>query len=295
MEEKTKQVNVDFFTGRLDEESDRTIEGALAELAAMSSIRAVWLGSHRYELRNVKRQGGFVRGALAKFRLDDLPHAGRVGGAERELDLADDEGLLEKNHFLFDERRKVLAFQRNGNASRVGQLGKYLTELFGETIEFDPVVQKDALARLMKGDLEARVMELSFARPTNADVFPENDFNEDILKVLGKSGAARAQIRLSSDKRAVDDTWHHLNSVVKDFARDITRSGLATTARVTVDDDGIEYPIDLIADRVVSIQNVKFNGRYPVEKDMYRALNDGLDEQRDVLDEIFGPPDRRLR
>ena len=295
MPSTARNVTIDFFTGQLDEESETTVAGLFHSIAAGETAGPVSIGAHPYELRDIQKSGRTVRGALAKFRTDDLPHAGRIGGDERELDLKADEGLIEKNHFLYDGHRDVLAFQRNGHASRVGRLGTFLSQIVGETITFNPVVQRDAAARLMRDEVEPLTLELSFARPTNPDVYPSNEWNQKVFELAGQAGAARTRIKLSSDRRSVDELLHSLRDVVKDAAKNFVDTGVASVARVKVLDEGVEYPIDLVADRLVSYQPVEFEGRYPVATSIFGALNDGLHEQQSALDEVLGAPGRRLR
>lgn len=60
------------------------------------------------------------------------------------------------------------------------------------------------------------------------------------------------------------------------------------------DENGIVYPIDLIADRLKVKIEILVNGRYPNEAAMYRALRGAKDDQRDNLQQIFGVPGAAL-
>jgi len=63
------------------------------------------------------------------------------------------------------------------------------------------------------------------------------------------------------------------------------RSAVVTVA----DDDGAEVGvIDLVKDRLSSLQPVDKVGRYFVPESMYKALRMALEEKSSQLDEVFG-------
>ena len=65
--------------------------------------------------------------------------------------------------------------------------------------------------------------------------------------------------------------------------------GDVTAAKIKL--DGIEHPVDLIADRLVTTRKVKMVGRYPDEDEMYEALLDAKDKFEPELSEYFGTID----
>lgn len=290
------RVTIDFFTGNTVLDDGRAVGDILSELAAEGQTCQLWKdGRFAYEIRNLGQAGKRVKGVFAKFRSDQIPHAGEPGGKERELDLGEGEGLLEKNFFLFDKPRNLIAFQRNGNASRISKLGEYLSALDDKTITFDPVLKPEATERLLRGDIVPLRMELSFARPTNPEMYPADDWGKEILDVANKAGATRARLILSSDRRSAQAEDHSLSNRVRNALGAFHDAGLATVARMHVLEDGIEHPIDLIADRLQSVQDVEMLGRYPSPDQMYAALDTAIGEEREALDAIFGQEGRRLR
>lgn len=95
--------------------------GALTRLAGMNNQLSVQVGGFVRELWGLRDDGQVVRGQFRKFRMDDFPEVGRVGGAGEELDLDDDQGLIEKNFFALYRRQSLLTWHGNGHASRPGQ------------------------------------------------------------------------------------------------------------------------------------------------------------------------------
>lgn len=289
---RTRVINIDFFTGVLGADTKTSITRICEGVSKKPAVHQC--GRHDYELRRVKVSGRTVRGALARIRSDDLPHAGRPGGAERELGLADDEGLLEKNHFLFDEERNLLVFQRNGNGGRVGQLADYLSACAGQKVRFSPVLTKDSTQRLMSNDVQPVKVELSFTRPTNPALYPAQSFSRRLFELLGETGAATVRLSLSADRRSTEIVRHRLRSMVRSAACRIVDADLASTAKVTVTDGEHDYPIDLIADRLTDEQEVEFVGRYPREGSIYGAFDKALRDCRKALDDVLGKPGQRL-
>jgi hypothetical protein len=91
-----------------------------------------------------------------------------------------------------------------------------------------------------------------------------------------------ARIRIS-----VGRTNRKLVGRIKDAAVTLAKAGLATVARVKLED--AEEPIDLIADRIVSTMRVSLmeNGR-PDPEAIYEGLSAAVDEQQDHFEAFFG-------
>lgn len=133
--EETKHYRIDFFTGHVTaDENQGRLADVLDALIARAACPAWKRGGYAYELRDLLLTGQVYRGVLAKLRSDQLPHAGQLGGVERELDLAEEEGLIEKNFFLYYSSRNLLVYQRNGNASRSQRFAEYLTDFWGRPL-----------------------------------------------------------------------------------------------------------------------------------------------------------------
>lgn len=295
MTEQTKNYVIDFFTGRMATDAQRPLPDLLWDLAAEEQGPVWTKGTFSYDLRDMRRVGQNVRGVLAKFRTDQIPHLGQPGGRERELALGEGEGLIEKNYFLYNRRDNLLVYQRNGHASRVNRLAEYLTDQCGETVTFDPVLQEEATERLLREGVEPLALELSFTRPTNPDFYPGDEWDDRMIQLANEAGGARMFIRISSDRRNPDEDRTRLRDRMRRAASGFVDAGLATVARMRVLNDGIEHPIDLIADRLESRQVVEMNGRYPLPESIYAALNNAVEEEREALDAILGRPGRRLR
>lgn len=297
--ETQKDIKIGFFTESVAEDSELSFGGFLKHHAEANNnaTAPLWIeGRHSFEVRGIEEQadGNMIHGVFAKFRTDQIPHAGQAGGVERELDLGRDEGLIEKNHFIYRKSDSLLIYEQNGHGSRPAKLAKYVTSLVGETLTFDPVLQHDAVERLMRGNAHVRSMRVSFARPTNPEMYPDDDWSRGLLENLSQVGGSSVALMITTDSRSDDEEKRALADRIKDSAAAFMRSGYARSVRVNVEEDGVEHPIDLMADRIVSPQSVAMAGKYPLKESIYAALNSAFEDERDTIYEVIGLPGHRL-
>ncbi len=295
MPEEQKDITIGFFVANKAQGAELDLKAFLEHYAAAPHGNGpVFLdGRFSYELRDLSAQGGCVQGVFAKFRSDQIPHIGEAGGNEREIEIAENEGLLEKNHFIYRPLDSLLVFEQNGHGSRPARLARYITEQAGEVLTFDPVLQGDAVERLMRGEAEMRSMKVSFARPTNPDLFPEDQWSRSLMEQMAIAGGSSVVLSITSDSRSDDEEKNRLSARMKDSVRALMRSGYARTVRVKLEEDGIEHPIDLMADRITSVQSVSMAGKYPVRGSIYAALSSAFEEQRDAIYGVIGSPENR--
>ena len=225
-------------------------------------------------------------GQFRKFRTNDLPEIGVVGGSAAQLALSDQEGVVEKNFFVYYTEHQILGWHRNGHASSAKQLAAFLASLWGAKVTIDPVLQPDAVKRLLSGDIDLKKVELTIPRPTSRDLYPDDDYGKGILELLNRSGADSLHLTLGIDTRR-KDTEGKLTSSWKRALAEFTSMG-ATTARAIVYDDGIEHPIDLIADRVASYQDIETNALFPPSGTMYKAIDTAREECKGAINDYFG-------
>lgn len=288
----TKQYTVEFYTGVVGADGQGgNVSQMLLELANSGEYPTLNIKGMVHEIRELRLHhgGATFSGVFAKFREDDLPHAGSPGGDERELGLDDGEGLIEKNHFLYHSNRELLIFQRNGNGSTTSRLGAYFSDIAGETTIFNPVLQAEPTRRLMRNELLPRSLTLSFTKPSNPEMYPDDIWSNRLFSILNDAGGVRMHTRISSDARSTDEEKRYLSNRIKAAACELIDIDGVSVAKLDVEDeDGMNHPIDLIADRLLSSQEVEMDGRYPVTEAIYAALRRAKDECAAELQEIFG-------
>jgi hypothetical protein len=292
----SKIFKFDFFTFRRANGSTFSLKAKLLNILNNQDC-PIWDDvDAKYEIKGVTQSGEFIHGAFCKYRLDNIPHAGSPNNDERELELDTDEGLIEKNYFAFRPNDNLLIFQRNGNASKANKLAKYFTETGTETVSFDPVLKGDSVNRLMRGELKATSLDVSFARPTNPALYPNDEWTRRLMDVLNSAGGARTRIHITSDARSTDQDRNKLQDRIKSAAAAFIGQDGTNVLRLDVldEDDGGTYPIDLIADRIYTPKQVTMDGRYPVVTSIQRAIRGAFDDMQEELYEVIGQPNNRL-
>lgn len=291
---ETKNYSLDFFSGFVARGSSVCIFEEFEKLASCDKMPVLTLGRFYYQLRDLSCNIDTITGVLAKFRTTDIPYAGGLDGTERELELGEKEGLIEKNYFMVKKDCCIVVFQRNGHAARIGRLSEYLTSVCGETVTFNPVLQPDSMERMLNDDLKPVSIELSFATPTNPDFYPANDWGRTLGDIADIASGSRLKINISADRRATNENEHTLASGTKQFLKSFVDKGIARVAKAKLTDGFCDYPIDLIADRLSDEVSVKVRGHYPISDDMFSSLKNAYQRRKGDIDEIFGEQGRRL-
>jgi len=292
-----KTFNFDFFTIRTANNSTFDFSVVLDHIAS-GNPAAQWSDRHNYfKIKGVRKINHVFYGEFCKYRMDNIPHAGSLTDeAEREIQLRESEGLIEKNHFSYVVADKVVVFQRNGSASRGQKMGAYFSELNNETITLDPIVTGDSLSRLMNNEAKPIELELSVARPTNPDLFPSgNTLTDQMASWMNSAGGSRLKIKMSRDARANETDRRHLKNKVKELVSSFFGYEGASVLKVKVEhEDGSFEPIDLIADRIFVSKVIRMNGRYPNQQSMVSALTEAFSDKQDEIYEVIGTRESRL-
>lgn len=238
-----------------------------------------------------ERNGGSWVGVLRKFRTEDLPEVARLGGEPEDINLEEGEGLVERNCFVFYPGHNLIGWQVDTHGSSPSRFRNFLSHLWGTRVSLDPVIQPDAVDRLMSGSIEMKEIDISVARPQNPDFFPNDEFSSSVLEMLNSAEAHSIRLHLGVDLRR--DRRGRLSNLLKYGLRGLSGAG-ATTAKAEVfDADGVQHTIDLIADRVSSVQETDTDGRV-VPNTLYSLIDVAKQECQAVLDEYFGTNDEAL-
>ncbi|MBS0224738.1 MAG: hypothetical protein JSS25_00135 [Proteobacteria bacterium] len=272
-----------------------TCTDALQQVIAAGNFSAE-TGGYIRDFWRVAPQTGPVSffGQFRKFRQSDLPLVGAPGEEGEELDIAENAGLIEKNFFLVIPAYDVILWQSNQHASSVNHFARLLQELIGTRVTADPIIMPEALQRILAGGLELKKVMLRIARPTNPDLFQGTPFSREILEVLSGGGGDSLFVQSAINGRLATTAQHALTARWTTAARDFIRAGLATSAKVVVIEDGLEYPIDLLADRVNTTVEIDHDGRYPLAAEMLGALKRAWRELSPSVTEILSGGDDAL-
>jgi len=240
----------------------------------------------RYEIRELQPLGGGAsfRGVLAVVR-DDAPHIRAADGAEREIHLEDQEGVLEKNYFLFFRKHRLLVWQVNGRASHVMRFERYLSSLSPHSIAFDHVIDRNAMDRLRSGAITRIRVQVAMSK--NAQAYDPHVWEGGIFQTMAGAGASTMQFELSTGRKKTG-----LTAAVKDAIHRLLDR--AETRSIKVRMDGQQEFIDLVADCVTDKIQVNMIGLYPDPTDVFAQLAAAKDRQTVRLEAYYGTGDRVL-
>jgi len=297
-----KQYRIEFYELTIDVPTAECPDAfrALASLANGERELSINIGGIVRELwpSTLWQDQDVIKGSFRKFRMNDLPEIGRVGDTSRELVLEEKQGLVEKNFFALYRQQSLLIWHSNGHANTPTQFGYALGKLLGIRVNVNPLIQSDALRRLMRGDVEVRKIEVSIPRPKNPDYYPGNKFNRALFSAMSAADGDRIRVSISSDgKVRPQSKFAKLKSTVKQALEELVTDNIVSVARADVkEDNGVEHPIDLIADRLLSLQGIDHDGRYPLAHEMFKAFEEARSEKQEEIDACLGKASgRKLR
>jgi len=297
-----KQYRIEFYELTIDTPTADCpdVFKALASLANGNRELSINIGGIVRELwpPTLWQDQDVIKGSFRKFRMNDLPEIGRVGDTSRELLLEENQGLVEKNFFALYRQQSLLIWHSNGHANTPTQFGHALDELLGTRVNVSPLIQSDALRRLMHGDVKVRKIEVSIPRPKNPDYYPKNKFNRALLSAMSAADGDRIRVSISSNGRIRPQSkFTELKDTVKQALDELVTDSVVSIARADVKEgDGVEHPIDLIADRLLSFQGIDHDGRYPLAQEMFKAFDEARSEKQEEIDACLGKASgRKLR
>jgi len=240
----------------------------------------------RYEIRELQSlgDGASFRGVLAVVR-DDAPHIRAEDGAEREIPLTEQEGILEKNYFLFFRKHRLLVWQVNGRASHVMRFERYLSSLSPHTITFDHVIDRNALDRLRSGVVTRIQVRVALSR--SAQAYDPRVWEGSAFQMMAGAGASTMQFELSTGRKKIG-----LKTTVKDAIHRLLNR--AETRSIKIKTDGQQEFIDLVTDCITDRIHVSMIGLYPDPTDVFAQLAAAKDRQTARLEAYYGIGDSVL-
>lgn len=284
-----KSYLVRFYGARVEQPEDSKpyrVQDLFRELARVAAQTGGLCpptsdGSLTYEIRDLRslNNGAVVMGVFAVLR-DDAPHIRAQDRTERPIPLLDDEGVLEKNHFIFYGSTGLVVYQVNQRANHPMRFEQYLTDLAGQehTVVFGDILTKDAWKKLSKGVVKR--LEVTIDVPKNPMAFDPDDFTGPTLQTMEQAGAQRALITFSASRGGAMSGW---------LREQLLRlRGGPHIDRLQVKLDGEAHLLDLLANTVRDRIEVVMNGRYPDTPRTFAELAGAYERQREALRAHFG-------
>lgn len=252
-----------------------------------NTVRSV--AGQSYEIRFLEKTSYGYKGIIGKYKYADLPVAAVPGGEEREIELEKNEHLLEKCYFCYFSDYSLLIIQRNRFAISPEHFASYLSPS-GYTFCLNPVIEPADLKKLLNNDVNIRALNLTIARPTNPDLFKDSthDFTNSVVKSLNNSNAASLNIILRGDGHSSTPDQRYLDPKIKRALLEMKGKFHLNRAKLSLEENGITHPLDLVTDRLSHNVTVQLSGRYPLAADMWKAIMDSRKTKEAELTAYFG-------
>lgn len=285
------QYTIDYYKlYRGNDAPPLDLRAALRRLVGMQGLVSGERAIPR-EIKELREVQGVFTGIAVKYRVRDLPHKGAPGGDEDELGLRDDEGIIEKTHFLIAPGPDVLLLQRNRNAATYNTIAGLLGEFLNEIIIFAPVLQPDAIERLMRRNGTITHVDVAVTSPSPeqlARVRPAaGGWSADVLSLMGNTEAATLSFTIKGNLHARDDRRFLGQNIVTGIRRLFRSPVTVKKARVWFDsDEQLNDFIDLTGDGFVDIVDVEDAGRYPNSIGIFTEMRRLWQERRLYLRDL---------
>lgn len=222
---------------------------------------------------------GYIGGVFRKVRPDDTIEYGQVGNDGKPLELAENEGIFETNHFVYFPQYDVIGYIRNNHANHYSHLRACLTYLLGRRIGMVQMLQRSSIEALL---FNKNVVEITCSLPVSPLIAYGNDmWSNEVLSALSRSGADSVDLTVKIDRRKKQG-WI-TNSLTN--ISNIMGLGATKLKAKTEDLDGNEIsPIDFLANKILYIDE---NFSYTKEKlDSHIPYEKIINGYVEKLDEI---------
>lgn len=222
---------------------------------------------------------GVIGGVFRKVRPDDGIEYGQAGEQGKSLELEDDEGIFECNHFVYFPQYDTIAYIRNKHANTHAQLRECLKSILGRRIGMVQLLQKSSIEALL---FKKNVVEISCSMPVSPlCTYDGNTWSNKALSALSQSGADKVDFTVKIDRRKQ-------NGCLANALENITNLAIFGVNKLTAkieDLDGNEVSIiDLLANKIIhKDQNFTYTKDKRDNQVIFQKI---LDAYLDKLDEI---------
>lgn len=260
-------------------ENTQTFDSMLSEIAKIPSDKRIFPGDNFY-MENLEYNSSLKLwfGTLDKIRMKNLPSAGNiVKGESKPVNLLDDEGIQETTTFLYDEKLKLILFQKTQYGPSIKQLSEYFAFLINTgPIEFAPILRNDVLDTFNKMDT-IYYLEISAAKDDFRTVAAASSSTTDFVSAFNQSQCTKGALTLWADKKAGIPLAKELASMFRKNANKVIVKG---SNKEGVEDvlDLIEFKLtvshDILDDRIISYKDKKDGLRkaYHEQKEYVRTF-----------------------
>ena len=271
---------LDLFSMSVESAFERIIAGELSpSYTSYGCIREIFGLQYRHDTNS-------YAGQIRKIRKADLPEVGALGQDSKKIELELDEGVIDKNFFVYYKENSLLIIHRNDDGNSGIHLAQLLTTSAGVDFYASPIIRPDQAEMLLNSKLNIKKFSVKIPKPTNPDLYPQDSISAKTLELLNHSGADFLDVTFTIDQK-IETSAGRLSSALQSAIGSLLTMG-ATKARIETDENGKILPIDLIANRIYSSQNINTNSYFPPSESMYKLADKAKDDQRESVNDYFG-------
>lgn len=234
------------------------------------------------DLSLTKLPNGVIGGIFRKVRPDDGIEYGQAGEQGKSLELADNEGIFESNHFAYFPQYNIIAYIRNRHANTHTQLRECLKTLLSQRIGVVQLLQKSSIETLL---FKKNVVEISCSMPVSPlFTYDSNTWSDKALSALSQSGADTVDFTVRIDRRK-QNGW--LSNALENITNMAILGANKLTAK-TEDLDGNEVSIvDLLANKILYIdQNFTYTKDKRDDQVIFQKILDAYVDKLDEIEEV---------
>lgn len=233
------------------------------------------------DLLLIELQNGAIGGVFRKVRPDNGIEYGQAGERGKSLNLADDEGIFECNHFVYFPEHDTVAYIRNKQTNTYTQLRDCLKSLLGIRIGMLQMLQKTSIEALL---FKKNVVEISCSMPVSPLCSYDDDvWSNQALSALSKSGADTVDFTVKIDRRK-HNGW--LSNTLENITNMVGLGANKVIAK-TEDLDGNEIsPINFLANKILyTDHNFSYTKDKKDDKAIFQKIADAYMEKLDEIEE----------
>lgn len=226
-----------------------------------------------------KKIGKIYFFCLNKYRMGNLPKVGsKQTIKEKDLQLGENEGLIEKAYFAFSEATGEIALQNNtATCYRASFSGIIKGIIQNNTIEITPVLSDRNLRdddKVVAFDILAASAQLNTEEAIATAKQSNVPFSKEIVGLarrmeLASSQKLRITVTAGRDAKTRGKFWY--GEMIKKWMPFLEKA----KATIREIEDGIDPKlsiVDLIATPKIDDINVQLEGHYPIESDIIKEL-----------------------
>ncbi len=273
----TKTYKVSYFF--IDEKLRKSFAKELSECTLNTSSFGNEESFFRVLPLTQKKIGKIYFFCLNKYRMGNLPKIGsKQNTKEKELQLDENEGLIEKAYFAFNEATGEIALQNNSATCYRASFPKIIKKIMlNNAIEIiqvqsdrtlrddDQVVAFEILTATSQLDNEEAI---ATAKRSNVPLSKEIT---GLAQLMGLASSQKLRITLTAGRDAKTRGKFLFGKIIKNLMPFLEKA--KTTIREM--EDGIDpklFLVDLMGTPKIDDINVQLEGHYPIESEIIKEL-----------------------